>query len=305
MEKLAWVEILDREGDSTSRHPITGWPFVVGRGYQCDLILDDPHIAALHAEITELQPGQYQLRDLGSINGITPFGNSGKTHNLVVQSDEKIRLGQTQLRIRSTTHPVAPEIPLSLRPWSRKPATLAASAGLSLFFTCMAGWSMYDNADALGDLSKTVLGIVFMLIAWVAVWALISRLFTSKTNLIAHGIIASTALNALWILDYGSSFTEFSLDSTALSSQIDKLEYAALAVTLYFHLRLISRINKGHIAAIATLIGVSLWGTTTLTASLDEHTETANYNSTIEPPALLLKNGMSIDAFIESATTSK
>lgn len=63
----AWLEA--RRGGRTSRHPIRGAEFLIGRADHCDLILDSAHrhISREHAAITRSN-GLYWISDL-SING--------------------------------------------------------------------------------------------------------------------------------------------------------------------------------------------------------------------------------------------
>jgi pSer/pThr/pTyr-binding forkhead associated (FHA) protein len=51
MERVIFVEVLDRRGRVAERAAVDQLPFRIGRGYDCDLILDDPHVDALHAVI--------------------------------------------------------------------------------------------------------------------------------------------------------------------------------------------------------------------------------------------------------------
>ena len=51
MPTLALLEAFDRHGALLARAPVTRWPVTVGRSLECDLVLDDPHVAPTHLRI--------------------------------------------------------------------------------------------------------------------------------------------------------------------------------------------------------------------------------------------------------------
>ena len=52
METLALIETLDRDGQPRQILRVSQWPVRIGRAIDCDLVLDDPHVAAHHAALT-------------------------------------------------------------------------------------------------------------------------------------------------------------------------------------------------------------------------------------------------------------
>ena len=48
METLALIETLDRDGQPRQILRVSQWPVRIGRAIDCDLVLDDPHVAAHH-----------------------------------------------------------------------------------------------------------------------------------------------------------------------------------------------------------------------------------------------------------------
>jgi pSer/pThr/pTyr-binding forkhead associated (FHA) protein len=68
--KIAVVEILDRDGTARRVVPITQWPATIGRAVDCDVVVDDPHVAAQHVTIDEAD-GVLSIRVGDSVNGVT------------------------------------------------------------------------------------------------------------------------------------------------------------------------------------------------------------------------------------------
>ena len=50
-ERLALIELLDRDGRCVRAVDVTQWPFSIGRALDNDLVLDDPFVAAAHATL--------------------------------------------------------------------------------------------------------------------------------------------------------------------------------------------------------------------------------------------------------------
>ena len=79
--KMGWVEIGTE-------------PVIVGRNAQCQLVLEDAKISAVHAELLATEHG-VRVRDLGSRNGT--FAGGVRVGEVYLQSACKIRLGETDL----------------------------------------------------------------------------------------------------------------------------------------------------------------------------------------------------------------
>ena len=71
MPTLGLIEAFDRHGALLARAAITRWPVTVGRGLDCDLVLDDPFVAPAHLRIDRLEdaPRAVQVEVLHTRNG--------------------------------------------------------------------------------------------------------------------------------------------------------------------------------------------------------------------------------------------
>jgi DNA-binding NtrC family response regulator len=87
--KMGWVEIGTE-------------PVIVGRSAQCQLVLEDVKISAVHAEFLATEHG-VRVRDLGSRNGT--FAGGVRVGEVYLLSACKIRVGETELSFE----PVRPE----------------------------------------------------------------------------------------------------------------------------------------------------------------------------------------------------
>ncbi len=87
--------VLDIDG---RRYQINSRRTVLGRGTDCDIVLDDPGVSRHHAEIT-LDGTVASLRDLGSTNGSFVDGERVTAGRLVHGST--VTLGRTRIRFAS------------------------------------------------------------------------------------------------------------------------------------------------------------------------------------------------------------
>ena len=133
MERLAWLEILDRHGDVSSRHSVHAWPLKIGRAYTNDIVLDDPQIAAHHVEIRPAEDGNYHAVDLGSLNGILNKNSKLNQAEALISADDVLRIGQTQIRIRPLNYAVAAETRVPQSTWLR--AWRGLLLGVALYAT--------------------------------------------------------------------------------------------------------------------------------------------------------------------------
>jgi hypothetical protein len=69
---MIWVEILSRHRDVAARVRVMGDEASIGRGYDNDVIVDDPYVAAHHLRVFRDAAGKLIAQDLGSANGTSP-----------------------------------------------------------------------------------------------------------------------------------------------------------------------------------------------------------------------------------------
>jgi hypothetical protein len=83
--------LVDTSGE---HHPITAFPFVMGRGNECDLVLTGKGISRKHAEIV-FQSGRFVVNDLDSLNGLKV--NGYKVARVILEENDAIKLGEATL----------------------------------------------------------------------------------------------------------------------------------------------------------------------------------------------------------------
>ena len=69
MKPEAVIEVMGRDGHVRVAYKVQQWPTRIGRSPSCDLVLDDSHLAAEHAELRWTADGGPALHLLPSLNG--------------------------------------------------------------------------------------------------------------------------------------------------------------------------------------------------------------------------------------------
>lgn len=310
--ETALVEILGGHGRVLSRERVAlaadTRSFTIGRSVQADITLDDAHAAALHASVDIGLDGKILVTDLGTINGVVVGGKrhqgDGKATGLEVPGG-LLQIGHTQLRIRSGLETLAAEKPDLSRPAStlRDPAWIAGfgalACGLQLAYS---GW-LGAPRDLASVIVTTMISGVLAAGAWVAFWALLSRVMQGEWRWLRHAAIFlgvasifvafSALLDLLWFM--------FSLPQwntrPVLAGAI------AFACALYLHLTHASSLSARRATVIACVIPALSAGTGYWVESRQQM-RNVNYigaSVRIYPPALRLTRAGAADEYFQRA----
>jgi hypothetical protein len=289
---MIWVEVLTRHRDVTARFRIDARELSIGRGYDNDVIVDDPYVAARHVRVFHDQAGQLVAEDLGSANGMYLDGKNGKRSRLpriVVDGNVPIRIGQTFIRIRETSHAVDLErlggsegrvLPLG--------AALLLGVGL-LGLGAINVWLEQTSEPHLSNYLVPLLTLVGLALGWIGIWSLLSRLFSGQSHFLRHVVIAEAVVLAFWIYDGLARFSSFALTWPAAYSYEYVAAWLALAVMCFLHLRHVGRthaVAKG--IAVALLLVVVLAVTTLQRSEAFARSGRQTMSHVLMPPALRL-----------------
>ncbi|KAJ8133764.1 hypothetical protein OY671_013022, partial [Metschnikowia pulcherrima] len=108
---LASIERSDRDGHVSQSTSVYRWPMKIGRSFEADSVSDDPHSAPSHAESDEVH-GDVHSRVGDTINGAVVGATHSKAGEAMASGVARAsRSGNTRLRVRSASEPIAPERP--------------------------------------------------------------------------------------------------------------------------------------------------------------------------------------------------
>ncbi|MGH8688413.1 MAG: FHA domain-containing protein [Burkholderiales bacterium] len=303
MEPLAFVEVLGRHGDVLARHPVLAWPAHAGRGYDADVILDDGYVAPRHARIEPAADGRFRVTDLGSVNGLSLSPAWRRVDEAEVGPDDIVRLGRTQIRIRTPAYAVGTERRMGTTSAYRRPIAFIAAATLTLALTAWSAWLGTSSREEWTGLVVPIVAFAALVTVWISIWALVGRTVGGRANFAAHGFIACAALVGVQVLGTGFEYLSFGFDAHRLDYAGNAVIVAIAAYLLYRHLRLNSRAPRRRLAVIAAIVvGAGTGIIVGIGSAMDSRREgVLSYDGTVKPPAFLWVPGVAPEAFLGKA----
>lgn len=255
MEEVIWLELDGGQRDRVLRQRIDGDAFTIGRGWDNDVVVDDPHVAAHHLRLVREADGRWLAHDLGSRNGLQIEGRRGSHAQAAVAAGTVLRIGRTRLRLHRGGDPVAPEQALARggSPW---PAALAASVLVLLLSTLEMHLAETGEPKFVRYLTA-LLALAAVVVLWTSAWAVISRIFHGHASFGRHLRIAAGGLLAYSVVDMLGGYGAFALSSPALARFVYVAAWLLLGATCLAHLRALgparARLKMAAVAALAAL----------------------------------------------------
>jgi Inner membrane component of T3SS, cytoplasmic domain len=238
--KLLWVEVLSRQQEVLARHKAElgaepGAELHIGRGYDNDVILDDPYVAARHLRIVRDDAGALVAEDLGSANGLFAGEDRRRSPRVVLDGTRSIRIGRSRLRVRAADHAVAPE--RIARPQTRAWPLVLALAGALIGIELSTMWLRETGEPNVGKYLGPLLVMCVAVAAWTTAWAIVSRVFSGRGRFGRHLLIAVCGLLVLSLLNELTSYGAFALSRPELIGYRYIVLWLLAAVVCFLHLR--------------------------------------------------------------------
>ncbi len=298
-----FIEVLARNGDVKSRHRFDQLPIRIGRGYDNDLILDDPHIAPMHACVELTESGSLNLRDLSTQNGIV---QNGKRESIIALSDNIVRLGHTNLRIRDAAFKVEQELAdKSSYGWEGWPPALAGMVMIALSSLISVWLANTEKFSAISYLLATAL-IFTIVIIWCGCWAFANRVIGGHTRFGRHLFIVACAIVCSDLWELISSTFAYAFSWEFLSRYGSHISMLIGAGMVFFHLITINNQHQKRFLKLClalTLLGSGI--ILMLNYQRSGKFSDELYMTQILPPALHLSADKPVAQFIQDAQSLK
>lgn len=289
-QRLALIELTERDGRHVRLVDVHAWPVSVGRALDNDIVVDDVHVAARHALLQPGSDGRVVLQVLDTRNGVL-LGRRRvpALHSEVLpQAGALLQLGATQLRLRLPGEDLPAEKPLPSL--GRGGAAMPWLAGAGFLATELFGhWVGLDPGADWSAWLPTLVGLPAAVILWSAAWALLSKLFRHRFDFGGHLRIALPWLLAIGLV--GSLWPQLTamLSASGAWHLTSPLQALLLALMIRSHMTLALPMQPRTIswavaACTLTAAGISLANTWRATDSLHN----MPYMSTLPMPALRL-----------------
>ena len=304
METLALIEVLDRDGHPRQILRVAQWPVRIGRAIDCDLVLDDPHVAAFHATLDWRDDGLH-VQPAASVNGVR-LGASviAPGSSPLLPPSGLLVMGATTLRVRLAGDVLAPEQRfVDLHRYERRHAILlvvlvalaAVWEGFVQWVTTIPGTP--GSALAMSYLSKPAL-----LMLWCAAWAIGSMLFQHRFAFWAHLRVALSWLLLGALTEAATAQIAFALSMPVFEKFGRIVFVAAIAMMMWRHMGLLlPQRRRAFAIAIAGAVAVG-GGLMLIGRSVGQEPLVGDlYLGTISLPGVRVVRTVSADAFVKSA----
>jgi len=297
------IELLNSQGKSIGIHKFSQAEVRIGRSYDNDVILLDPHSCAEHAILSCDEQGQWQLRDLNSANGTLNSRGQRVEVVSVPASGQEFTLGKQRLRVFFSASAVAPTRLLatgwhSLRLLSSVPLLVILLGLLALDLA-------YDTwvgvlGDATENWQRQLLVIPFLLLAlllWPALLALWARFRSQDANFRQQATLVY-GVAVLWLLwQISANWLGFNFSHTWLLAVLQLLLPTLLLFCLFWYGFKLAGMQRKGIQLLLTLVLTSTYWLVPYIQSAGPNLQ-PQYQAEVLPKSLLITTPTSPAAFL-------
>lgn len=296
----AVIELLGRDGRATVVQRVAQWPVRIGRSPACDIVLDDAHLAAEHAELHLKPEGGVLLRLLDSRNGGSVGGKRlAAGAEATLPEGGGFHLAGCSLRLRTSADVLAPEQLLLVdkaRHWALVPLLLLAM----LFFQWVDRWSAVDPDARWVDYASPLLAPLAFILGWAGLWSLASQLFQHRFPFTTHLRRALVVIVALQVLEWLLPAVAYAFSWPRLLAVESLVTPVAAAALIAWHARLVwPRARRTLNIGIAVLVLLGL-GLQVGNRQEQQYVFGPPYLAGLPPPALRVVSTQPPEVLIES-----
>ena len=301
------LEVLDgRTGEVRARHGIDTATVSVGRGWDHDVVLDDPYVDVRHARIAFDEAGAPVIDDLGSVNGLVGPDRT-RASRIALRPGTVVRVGRTRLRFQDTDAPLPPALadPHLLTGRFRLPAwtgTVWAQLGVLGVAAAMVAWTTWLGTyrdDSATATMGGVLAFLAIVTPWAGIWAIASRIVVQRFRFLAHVAVASLVTVAGIVYARAGAWGTFVFPDSPLADPLSvTLALLIVAALIAFHLALASHLpaRRRWGAGVATAAVIFAIGLAFTLADDDAFTDVPEFAGVLRPlPVGLLPTGTAQD----------
>ncbi len=304
------IEEITRNHKLLHRHRLKQNNISIGRNYQNDIILTDPHICPQHLSL-HYDQDDWCIRDNNSVNGTALENNECKKqdgHQQVINDGDVIILGKSQLRVIFKNHRVADTIAFSpfesLIDLIRHPVAVFTSIALFILIAANISYLNQTTETNISQLFVSAFSMSLLFALWPVGVALASHLTKHDPRILAQIGISFIFFILMWLSDLLEEIIAFNSASNSVLGLIITLVPIGLAFSLFwlnsyigFHVS-----PKRRIVVALSITTIVFGGTYLLQYSKKpEFNPHPQYNSTIMAPSYLIAPSSSVDSFLEQS----
>ena len=300
-DRVALIELLDRDGAVHRSIDVLAWPITLGRDLGNDVVLDDPHLAAQHARLDRAEDGTVLLRVGDCLNGALLAGRPlAAGQQAALDGPGLFQLGLTRLRLRLPGEVLAAERPLP-QPEASWANTWALLVALGALLTGPA-WLAMDPGTEGSAWLPIVLGTPVALALWCALWALASKLFQHRFDFRGHVGVMLRVLVPCVAASLLLPVLAGALDWPALWQASQWVQPVTLALLVWRHgLRVLPGHARAVGAGVAGLLVLSLGSVLAMNQQRFERLNRSPYMTSLPLPPWRWHTPIGVPQFLDEA----
>ncbi len=284
------LEMRHHGDDVDAQHfAFTKFPVSIGRGFDNDIILNDPYVSPRHLHI-EYDGETCIANDYGSENGFTVNGQSPSGRRASLKSGDALHIGQTEIRIYKPEHPVAAAAILQkgnpIFDWVTRPLNVWACFVIAVAITLCWSWlEIWSEEEGLA-LAGAALGTIGVIVIWSAIWSVAGRLTHHKAHFKGHVALICLYLIAGTVAWYIVAYIDFLTNENWFSHIATYgINFVMLAFLLYGSFALATKMRRRRRIISAGFFSFGLMaGIVVFTlVSIKSFNQQPIYPSTLEP----------------------
>lgn len=309
-----WLEIStpSRSGaDTHLRHRLHGGAFTIGRGYQNDLVLDDPYVSPVHVRLARdvEGDGQWWIEDLGSDNG-TRDGAGHPVTRAALNDHATFTLGKTTLQVKSGAFTVAPALRLPTSPatpppparaplWQQIPAQAIALLAVVVALGATNIWLKQTGEPKFTNYVYGAIVLPLAALAWAGAWALVTRIITAHGAYFRHVRIIATAMIAFTLLEAAFKYVDYAFALLSASAWESAFAWLLLAGLGIAHLRVIAPQRAALVTGLVAALVLSVAGIDVAMKNDRSKYQPPTIVTSLMPPLLPTKRPVAREALFE------
>ena len=305
MEAPLILEILDRFGKVRERHKLDQFPIRIGRAYDNDVILDDPYVSPHHLELLQDGNGHVLMTDLNSENGLFSLHPLARHDVLSIEDNQRVRVGHTDIRVRSTEFPIRETVIDHVRP-SQVHLLFTNMVMLPVFWLLTAAvflgfyYLQSYREVTFNSLVSQILPLFIFIFAWSCAWSVVSKIVTHKFYFSYHAILTALVMAGFYLVEPLFEYVEFLFPINGLADYLSLISDLGLPmILLYGNLRQSTPLSKRSARITAIISTILVIGVLHLIAFVHqpEFNSRPQFSSVLKAPMFAPSRGESIDQF--------
>ncbi len=207
----------------------------IGRGYDNDLVLTDPHVAPRQLEFSQ-ENGQWHMRVLDNTNPVLLNDRRVSGEATPVHSGDQVTIGRTRLSLYAADHPVDHTRKLVLSNWLTLENTGPILPLLVLLGVCLIDLVLLHfegSTDLKWEVSAyRILLSGVIIVVWAGIWALAGRILRHQHHF-GLQLIATAAVSLFaTLLSFTAIYLAYPLHSVNVSEAFDWAVFFVILVVL-------------------------------------------------------------------------